>query len=127
MGDSGGRLSLWNVRSKKLVHSLTLEGQAKGAAITALEQSPAIDVVAVGRADGTIQLVHLRYDKVLFTLKQDRVAVTSLAFRTDTGSQDVPMLASGGQDGQVRTRAGVTTERGGGEGQESGRRACLGS
>lgn len=105
IGDGSGCLMLWNIRSRKQVHKLVLDGQAAAltAAITALEASPAIDVVAVGRADGTISVINLRYDKVLFNLRQDRVPVTSLSFRTDcsVATQECPMLASGGHDGQV--------------------------
>ena len=104
VGDARGQLSLWNVRSGKLIHQLQLDGaSANAAAVTALEASPAIDVVAVGRADGTVSLVNLKFDKVLFTLRQDKVPVTSLAFRTDASvaAQDCPMLVSGGQDGHV--------------------------
>lgn len=111
IGDSSGRLTLWNIRSRKLVHEFTLDDDSnetggEDVAITAVEGSPAIDVVAVGSADGRIQLVNLRYDRVLFSLRQDRVRVTSLTFRTDTGSEETPMIVSGGQDGQVRWSKG---------------------
>ena len=107
VGDSSGRLTIWNIRSRKLVHELQLEGEepSSNAAITALEGSPAIDVVAVGSADGMIRIVNLKYDRVLFCLRQDRVPITSLTFRTDTGSEELPMLVSGGQDGQVSIHA----------------------
>lgn len=103
IGDGAGRLRLWNIRSRKLVHAFELQGASTGAAVTALEASPAIDVVAMGQTDGTISLVNLRYDTLLFTLRQDKVPVTSLSFRTDASAaaQACPMLASGGQDGQV--------------------------
>jgi WD40 repeat protein len=111
VGDGAGRLTLWNIRSRALVHAFRLEGEeptaeapGAGAGITALEPSPAIDVVAVGRKDGRIELVNLKFDRLLFRLRQERVPVTSLAFRTDAaaGAQECPMLVSGGQDGQVR-------------------------
>lgn len=113
VGDGAGRLTLWNIRARNLLHEFRLdggqaqEGAAAGGAgeagITALEPSPAIDVVAVGRTDGRIQLVNLKYDRLLFTVRQEKVPVTSLAFRTDAaaGAQECPMLVSGGQDGQI--------------------------
>lgn len=128
VGDSAGRLTLWNIRSRALVHEFRLGEDGAGAAaaaaagpgagITALEPSPAIDVVAVGRADGRVELVNLKFDRLLFRLRQERVPVTSLAFRTDAaaGAQECPMLVSGGQDGQVRkqpkTAVGMDTEMG---------------
>ena len=113
-GDGAGRLTLWNIRSRALVHEIPLKGEeptaeapGSGAGITALEPSPAIDVVAVGREDGRIELVNLKFDRLLFRLRQERVPVTSLAFRTDAGAgaQVCPMLVSGGQDGQASDHA----------------------
>lgn len=117
VGDGAGRLTLWNIRARNLLHEFRLDGGAQdggavaagagagagGAGIAALEPSPAIDVVAVGRTDGRIQLVNLKYDRLLFTVRQEKVPVTSLAFRTDAaaGAQECPMLVSGGQDGQI--------------------------
>jgi hypothetical protein len=51
--------------------------QPKLAGITALECSPALDVAAVGRSDGSLLLIHLRKDAVLFKLSQT-TAVTCL-------------------------------------------------
>jgi hypothetical protein len=70
-------------------------------AVTALEPSPALDVVAVGMADGRIVLLNLKFDKAIFGFKQERVVVTALSFRTDASALDTPMLASGAADGQV--------------------------
>ena len=100
-------------------------------AVTALEQSPALDVVAVGFADGVIALLHLKQDVKLFQFRAGApnisssgglgsssggVAVTSLSFRTDggfakgasqgstggvVGGQPPPTLASGMADGRV--------------------------
>jgi hypothetical protein len=51
--------------------------QQKVADITALECSPALDVAAIGRSDGSLLLIHLRKDAVLFKLSQT-TAVTCL-------------------------------------------------
>ncbi|KAG5175907.1 hypothetical protein JKP88DRAFT_351333 [Tribonema minus] len=97
IGSEQGGLGLWNVRTgntvrsseRKCVHIfkcldapelLSTDDNADGAdaksgcssAITALEASPALDVVAVGRRSGLIALVHLRQDTVLFSLRQSR-------------------------------------------------------
>ena len=94
-GSSDGRLALMNVRAGKLVH----EFAGWGSAVTALENSPATDVVAVGLADGRVLLVNVLEDKVLFTLTPERgVKVTALAFRTD--DQD-DVLCVGDETGRV--------------------------
>jgi WD40 repeat protein len=93
----GGGLSLWNIRSGRKLHEFT----AVTAAVTALEPSPALDVVAVGMSDGRIVLLNLKFDRAIFEFKQERVAVTALSFRTDASALDTPMLASGAADGQV--------------------------
>lgn len=56
----------------------------------------------VGHLCGALraQVVNLRQDLLLMSFKQ-RTAVTSLAFRTDAASAQLPLLASAGGDGRV--------------------------
>lgn len=68
--------------------------------ITAMEQSPACDIIALGFNTGHILLFHLKQDEVLFSFKQNS-SVTSLSFRTDAESAKYPCLASGCADGRV--------------------------
>jgi len=111
IGFSNGDLELWNLRSKTHLHSfgatlhksirnnaggftLTIAGQRNalldqrqtGAppSITCVEQSPAVDVVAVGMSDGRIVLHNLKFDESVVTFLQDDGAVTTLSFRTGT-------------------------------------------
>jgi len=102
IGSKEGNLGLWNFQSGKRVYMFTqLAGEG---AVTACTPSPAIDVVAVGREDGTISLFHLRKDALVFKLKQDGV-VTSLSFRTDLGAgngvDSGATLASGSSTGRI--------------------------
>lgn len=71
-----GALELWNFRSRTLVysftsHSLHLEPDDTAstvntsAGISVIEQSPALDVVAVGFRNGLIGLLNLKYDKLV--------------------------------------------------------------
>ena len=104
LGSSCGALALYNFRSGKRLH--TFKSCAGAGGITALAPSPALDVVAVGRADGTISLLHLRQDKLVFKLKAQGGPVTSLAFRTDAGAGsgaggESATMASGAGDGRV--------------------------
>ena len=48
-GDAGNCLQLWNVIEQKMVFEFKLKGESS---ITCLQQSPVVDIVAVGWADG---------------------------------------------------------------------------
>eukprot|EP01035_Chromulina_nebulosa_P017969 gene17969-23600_t len=62
----------------------------------------ACDVVGVGYHNGTIQLLNMKLDIVLFSFQQDnQCIVTSLSFRTDIGAEKFPYMVSGSSDGRV--------------------------
>ncbi|BBN69983.1 transducin family protein / WD-40 repeat family protein, partial [Prunus dulcis] len=66
--------------------------------ICSFVSSPALDVVAVGCADGKIHVHNIRYDEELVTFAHStRGAVTALSFSTD----GQPLLASGGSSGVI--------------------------
>lgn len=114
VGSSNGSLGIWNIRTAACVHvfphtllspvpsssllpsaastSLTTQTtQPAGAAITALDQSPAIDVLAVGTADGRCALVDVRLGEELVSVRMGGAAfggvegevegITAIAFR----------------------------------------------
>ena len=56
------KLHLWNVVEKEQVYTFK---QHWASPIECVVQSPVVDVVAVGCADGSITLVNLLYDEVL--------------------------------------------------------------
>ncbi|CBJ32264.1 similar to WD repeat domain 36 [Ectocarpus siliculosus] len=99
VGSEGGALQLWNVRTGRRVHSFQ-SLDPKGAAVSCIEPSPALDVAAVGLSDGRVQVLNLRTDELLISFKQE-VGVTSLSFRTDSAAAELPLLASAGGDGRV--------------------------
>lgn len=61
VGGEGGELLVVNVSSCKILFSSSACG---GVGVTALESSPAVDVIAVGLADGRILLHNIKLDKV---------------------------------------------------------------
>ncbi len=70
--------------------------------VTCMEQSPAADVYGVGFSDGTILMVNLKLDRVLFSFKQDNGGnITSLSFRTDSTAKVYPFMASSSSDGRI--------------------------
>eukprot|EP00976_Prorocentrum_cordatum_P084393 1185639-Prorocentrum_minimum.AAC.1 len=66
-----------------------------GSAVRCLVSTPALDVVAIGLADGRAVLFNLRYDKVVTSFEHDAGggAVTSIAVRSGAGD---PLLVCGG-------------------------------
>ncbi|GAB6028898.1 WD repeat-containing protein 36 [Chamberlinius hualienensis] len=92
-GSEQGELQLWNLKTAKKIY--TFEGW--GSAITVLEQSPAVDVVAIGLADGRIILHNLKHDVNVVKFMQDWGPVTALSFRSD----NEPILVSGSTEGHI--------------------------
>ncbi|XP_035995759.1 WD repeat-containing protein 36 [Fundulus heteroclitus] len=93
LGSSQGALQLWNIKTSKLL--FTFPGWS--AAVTVLQQSPAVDVVGVGTATGRIVIHNIRLDETLMSFTQDWGPISTLAFRTD----GPPILASGSPQGHI--------------------------
>jgi U3 small nucleolar RNA-associated protein 21 len=82
IASSQGGLQLWNVSTKKLIHSFEpLSLADTPSPITCLVQSPAIDVVAIGFASGEISVYDIRMDERLLRMFQEGGPVRSLSFR----------------------------------------------
>lgn len=93
LGSSQGALQLWNIKTSTLL--FTFPGWSSG--ITALQQSPAVDVVGVGTATGCIIIHNIRLDETLMSFTQDWGPVIWLTFRTD----GPPIVASGSPQGHI--------------------------
>ncbi|KAK9931602.1 hypothetical protein M0R45_018874 [Rubus argutus] len=94
LGSQEGSLQLWNISTKKKLY----EFKGWKSSICSCVSSPALDVVAVGCADGKIHVHNIRYDEELVTFTHStRGAVTALSFSTD----GQPLLASGGSSGVI--------------------------
>lgn len=79
LGSKQGSLQLWNIKTSKLIHTFA----GWNSSITVLEQAPAVDVVAIGMADGKIMLHNIKVDKTIMQFMQDWGLVTSITFRQD--------------------------------------------
>lgn len=115
IGSTNGDLLLLNIRSGKIIHQFKCfkKNGDKHGKITALEQSPAVDTVAVGTECGKVHLVNIRMDIKLFTLFHESVSkkhrssksvgITSLSFRTDAAALEhgIAPLAVGQMNGSV--------------------------
>lgn len=93
LGSEQGTLQLWNIRHGKLIY--TFNGFTNK--ITAIEQSPAVDVVAIGMSNGQIALLNLKVDKILMEFTQEWGIVTGISFRTDGPT----MMATSSINGQI--------------------------
>ncbi|KJH51737.1 Utp21 specific WD40 associated domain protein [Dictyocaulus viviparus] len=79
VGSSTGTLRLINFRTGRIIYEFS---KGFDAAITVLEQSPAIDVVAVGLFSGQIVLHNLRVDETVCKFRHEK-AISAIGFRDD--------------------------------------------
>mmetsp|Transcript_16355 Transcript_16355/g.18647 ORF Transcript_16355/g.18647 Transcript_16355/m.18647 type:complete len:1277 (+) Transcript_16355:127-3957(+) len=114
IGSTKGDMILLNIRSGKVIHQFSCFSKSKKqkhGKITVLEQSPAVDTVAVGTQYGQVHLVNIRMDVQLFTLYHDskssgnnkNLGITSLSFRTDAAALEhgIAPLAVGQMNGSI--------------------------
>ncbi|KAI9918980.1 hypothetical protein PsorP6_011975 [Peronosclerospora sorghi] len=98
VGSEHGALQLWNVRTKQCIY----EFRGWASAVTTMAQSPAVDVVAIGLADGRVVVHHLQLDATIVTFAHDHARpITALSFRTDAGATTHPFLVAGARSGDV--------------------------
>ncbi len=118
IGSTKGELILLNIRSSKIIHHFKcLKSNSNQSSevekINVIEQSPAVDTVAVGTEKGEVHLINIRMDLKLFTLYHDakvksyigrkKRGITSLSFRTDASALDsgIAPLAVGQMNGSI--------------------------
>lgn len=79
VGSQEGSLQLWNISTKTKLY----EFKGWKSAVHCCVSSPALDVVAVGCANGEVHVHNIRYDEEVMTFSHStRGAVTALSFRT---------------------------------------------
>lgn len=93
LGSDQGLLQLWNLKTSKLIH--TFNGW--GSPVTVLEQSPALDVIAIGLKDGRIILHNIKFDETVVDFQQNWGSVSAISFRTD----GAPIMISGSATGYI--------------------------
>jgi U3 small nucleolar RNA-associated protein 21 len=89
---TGSCLELWNIMSCERVFEFP---RFKNKGVSCIEQSPVVDVVAVGCTNGEIHIVNLLYDEELvhFTHKSSDGKIKSMSFSSDL-TLGVSLLAS---------------------------------
>ncbi|KAJ7271954.1 Utp21 specific WD40 associated putative domain-containing protein [Mycena haematopus] len=102
-----GNMQLWNIRSQTCIHKFSSSRlvsapndpetiDTPSCAITALTQSPAIDVVGIGFTSGEISVYDVRADERLMRMFMEG-GVRALGFRSDGH----PILASASSVGHI--------------------------
>lgn len=107
---SSDAMILLNVKSGKIIHVFKCLGEQQEvkSEITTLENSPAIDTIAIGTSKGMVHLVNTRCDRLLFSLRHKGkngkpTRITSMSFRTDGSALQygIAPMAVGRADGTI--------------------------
>jgi len=77
------RLSLYNVKTAAQIYDYPELSKQLHSDLTALDPAPALDLVGLGTADGSILVWNVKTDSEVLALKQEQT-VTSLSFATGT-------------------------------------------
>ncbi|KAJ9115237.1 hypothetical protein QFC20_001104 [Naganishia adeliensis] len=96
VGSAEGAIQLWNVRTMSLIHTFPAPKKTS-AAVTTLAQSPAIDVIGVGHADGSVRVVDFKMGEEIFDVKMEEGGIAGLSFRMD----GPPILATSSTNGSI--------------------------
>jgi U3 small nucleolar RNA-associated protein 21 len=94
----GSTLVLYNVIEGALIHKFKL----LPATVVTVVQTPVINIVACGLEDGSVLLLNLLYDEVLFTFKMMQGAVHQISFMTDA-NLGLSLMATSCRDSGVVT------------------------
>uniref|UniRef100_A0A1I7XVK5 WD_REPEATS_REGION domain-containing protein n=1 Tax=Heterorhabditis bacteriophora TaxID=37862 RepID=A0A1I7XVK5_HETBA len=85
LGSSNGTMRLINIRSGRLIYEFSNSDfycVGFGAAITVLEQSPAVDVIAIGLENGKVILHNVKTDETICSFRHDKM-ISAVGFRND--------------------------------------------
>lgn len=85
VGRQDGSVEIWNLSTAKLLYTL-LPPAADFGAVTALQPSPALSLLAIAYESGPVTIHNVRADKEVLRLNtgaSQKAAVTSISFRTD--------------------------------------------
>ncbi|KAJ7063493.1 Utp21 specific WD40 associated putative domain-containing protein [Mycena amicta] len=102
VSSSQGAIQLWNIKTRTCIHKFSLNKLVSSptpsaTAVTALTQSPAIDVVGIGFTSGEISVYDVRADERLMRMFMEGGGIRALGFRTDGH----PVLASASSTGHI--------------------------
>nr|CDJ91112.1 WD40 repeat and Small-subunit processome domain containing protein [Haemonchus contortus]CDJ91115.1 WD40 repeat and Small-subunit processome domain containing protein [Haemonchus contortus] len=93
IGSSIGTMRIVNFRTGRIIHEFSKGFEA---AITVLEQSPAVDVMAIGLENGQIILHNIRVDETVCKFRHER-GISAVGFRKD----DKPLMTTADVGGDI--------------------------
>ncbi|KAL8725239.1 MAG: hypothetical protein Q9166_007478 [cf. Caloplaca sp. 2 TL-2023] len=105
VGKEDGSVDIWNVKTGKLVYTIFSPDLSSGA-VTSLQPTPVLSLVAIARANGSITIHDIRTDRVIMKLNAGgghATKITSISFRTDghgagEDGQESGIMATAGTD-----------------------------
>ncbi|KAH8913884.1 WD40 repeat-like protein, partial [Atractiella rhizophila] len=98
VSSSSGTLAIWNVQTLMLLHTFIPSDLLPApSAICAISQSPAVDLLALGFANGQVTIQDVRLGETLLTLPlSNEGSISSIAFRDGEHSQILATASSNG-------------------------------
>jgi U3 small nucleolar RNA-associated protein 21 len=105
-GRKDGSVEIWNVSSGKLIYTI-MPPTSNCGAVTALQPSPALSLLAIAYSEGPLIIHDIRIDKTVIHLDGGESAITSISFRTDDqgagedGRKPGVMATAGPDNGDV--------------------------
>ena len=107
-GRKDGSVEIWNVSSGKLIYTI-LPPVANSGAVTALQPTPALSLLAIAYSEGPLIIHNIQTDKTILQLRGgiSNSAITSISFRTDDlgagedGRSPGVMATAGPENGDV--------------------------
>ncbi|VDO12130.1 unnamed protein product [Haemonchus placei] len=93
IGSSIGTMRIVNFRTGRIIHEFS---KGFDAAVTVLEQSPAVDVMAIGLENGHVILHNIRVDETVCKFRHER-GISAIGFRKD----DKPLMTTADVDGDI--------------------------
>jgi U3 small nucleolar RNA-associated protein 21 len=109
VGRQDGSVEIWNVSTGKLLYTL-LPPAADFGAVSALQPTPALSLLAIAYESGPVTIHNIRADKEVMRLNtggSHKLPVTSISFRTDglgageEGREDGVMATSSKESGDI--------------------------
>jgi U3 small nucleolar RNA-associated protein 21 len=109
VGRQDGSVEIWNVSTGKLLYTL-LPPAADFGAVSALQPTPALSLLAIAYESGPVTIHNIRADKEVMRLNtggSQKLPVTSISFRTDglgagdEGREDGVMATASKESGDI--------------------------
>lgn len=83
VGRADGSIDIYNVSTARLVHTIALDASA--GPVVCLAPAPALSLLAVAHANGSLRIIDVETEEVAINLQQPNTAktISSISFRTD--------------------------------------------